>query len=109
MPVLENAETPKLGNLYILFEVEYPQSISGNTKKILWQLLNNTPYKEISTNGQKFILESVDKYKSENTRNSRGGVNLPPGFKAHFNGDDSGDDDDNDMHGSGPGTECKVQ
>lgn len=109
MPVLENSETTKLGNLYIVFEVEYPQTISGNTKKILWQLLQNTPYKEISSNGQKFVLESVDKYKSDNKKNHRGGVNLPPGFKAHFNGDNSDDDDEPNMHGAGGGTECKVQ
>lgn len=112
MPVLENSEIPKLGNLYIVFEVDYPQNISGNTKKILWQLLQNTPYKEISTNGQKFVLESVDKYKTENIRNPRG-VNFPPGFKAHFNNDnddsDSSNDNDNNMHSSGQGTECKVQ
>ena len=108
MPVLENSEITKLGNLFLVFEVEYPQNISGNTKKILWQLLQNTPYKEVNTNGQKFVLESSDKYKTD--KNSHGGVHLPPGFKAHFGGNDNeSDDDDSGMHGQPGVTECKVQ
>jgi DnaJ-class molecular chaperone len=104
MPILEN--NSQKGNLYITFEIEYPESISNNTKKILWQLFTNTPYKDTNYSvSNSYNLELPDKYKFD--RNPR----VPPGYGQNHNHNDDSDSDMNEgpnMFGGAP-PDCKVQ
>jgi DnaJ-class molecular chaperone len=122
MPVLNEN---KNGNLYVVFDVEYPDDLNTTTKRRLWQLLTNTPYKEITNMPNKVTLESAEKYRFEDFTNRHengfpfmGG--MPPGFNAHFAGmgnmgnmgnnmgnDDSDNSDDENSGGGQPN--CKVQ
>lgn len=61
MPVLK---TDTFGDLYIVFEVEYPDDLTNATKRRLWQLLTNNPYKELSEIKNKVLLHSVPKIKN---------------------------------------------
>ncbi len=106
MPILEN--NSQKGNLYVSFEIEYPETISNNTKKILWQLLTNTPYKDTNYSvSNNYKLELPDKYKFD--RNPR----VPHGYGKHNHNNESDDDNENDdmfrggMGGAPP--DCKVQ
>ncbi len=106
MPILE--KNGSNGNLYVIFDVEYPEEFSNNTKKILWQVLTNTPYKE---NNQliknKSSFETIEKYKYENTKdsfkNTHNFSGHPEFMRQQFEEDDM-------FNGGHPqGTECKVQ
>ena len=113
MPVLNEN---KNGNLYVVFDVEYPDDLNSATKRRLWQLLTNTPYKEITNTQNKVTLESAEKYRLDDftNRHERGfpfNGGMPPGFNAHFGGRGGGNDDsdDSDNEGSGGQPQCKMQ
>jgi DnaJ-class molecular chaperone len=106
MPILENNTSN--GHLYIVFDIIYPDKISNNTKKILWQVLTNTPYKEsnVTIKDTNVHLDKPENIRNENSRNSR----VPPGYgRQNNNSGDNDDNDDNNNPFGGQPPECKVQ
>ena len=82
MPVLNNTgNNNDHGHLYVVFIVEYPDDLNITTKRRLWQLLTNTPYKELSDIPNKVTLESPEKYKLEDFKSKHEQNSpFPPGF-----------------------------
>lgn len=115
MPILN--ETNKLGNLYVVFDVEYPEDLNSATKRRLWQLLTNSPYKELNNIQNKVTLEPAEKYRLDDftNRHERGfpfSGGMPPGFNAAFGGNFGHNDDDSDNDsdgGHGQQQQCKMQ
>jgi len=130
MPIIDKNHI--FGHVFIVFDVEYPEDLNASTKRRLWQLLTNTPYKELDNIKDKTHLESAENYKYENIKDPNlhhgmngfpfGGMNIPgmpPGFAAHFAGSgNDGDDSDNENgfensfnsnEDSGQSANCKVQ
>lgn len=116
MPILNEN---KNGNLYVVFDVEYPDDLNSTTKRRLWQLLTNTPYKEVNELPNTVTLESAEKYKIDDftNRHERGFPfmgGLPPGFNAHFGGMPgmpgmrSNDSDDSDNENTGGQPNCRT-
>ena len=128
MPILDKAGI--YGHVFVVFDVEYPDDLNTATKRRLWQLLTNTPYKELENIKDKTVLEPADNYRFENLKDPNlhhhggfpfPGIKIPgmPGF-AHFAGNDNEDsDNENESNGfenafrseedSGQGANCKVQ
>ncbi len=127
MPILNEN---KKGNLYVVFDVEYPDDLNATIKRRLWQLLTNTPYKEITDLPNKVTLEPVEKNHNHNNNHRQnfpfmGGIppgfngqfpGMPPGFNGQFPGmppgfgpQFSGMDDDSDDENNGGQPNCKVQ
>ncbi len=102
MPILENNTVN--GHLYIVFDIIYPEKISNNTKKILWQVLTNTTYKETNMTVKD---TNVELDKPENIQNDKSG-RVPQGYGTGVQSDDNeSDDDHNPFNQATP--ECKVQ
>ena len=118
MPVLNNTGNNNEhdhGHLYVVFDVEYPDDLNATTKRRLWQLLTNTPYKEITDLPNKVTLESAEKYKVEDFKDKHdqkpqfpGGFPFMGGFPAQFaqmgNMQNNNDSDTSDNDNSGDNT-----
>jgi len=108
MPKLDNNSIR--GHIYVVFDVEYPDDLNATTKRRLWQLLTNTPYKELKDVKNKIYLDDPEKYKFENITNpdlhEKG---FPfPGFNNNYGQQDTSDDEDSDSRQQQQ-QQCKMQ
>lgn len=99
MPVLE--KNTEIGNLYIVFNIDAPDELNITTRRRIWQLLTNTPYKDLSPNSieNTVLMEPSEKYKYDNYRN--------PDLYNNYNSFGTSNDDENDSEQKP--ADCKVQ